>query len=129
MTIKAISEKVDRLFRFEIAPIQRVKAFWRFSEMSKRFRSALLAAPMLLVGWLAVLAATTLLTDAAPAHLVLFPTKAFLADLPPQTAIIAASAFTVSLGSEGEGAARSLYQQGAWLVLPAGLPGCAPRSD
>jgi hypothetical protein len=35
---KATSEKVDRLFRFEIAPIQRVKAFWRFSEMSKRFK-------------------------------------------------------------------------------------------
>lgn len=97
--------------------------------MPKRFRSTLLAVPMLLLGWLAVLAATTLLTDTAPAHLVLFPTKAFLANLPPQTAIIAASAFTISLGSESEGAARSLYQQGAWLVLPAGLPGCAPRSD
>jgi hypothetical protein len=92
-------------------------------------RSALLTVPMALLGWLVVLTATTLLTDAAPAHVVLFPTKAFLANLPPQTAIIAASAFTISLGSEGEGAARSLYQKGAWLVLPAGLPGCAPRSD
>jgi hypothetical protein len=36
----ATSEKVDRLFLFEIAPIQRVKAFWRFSEISKRFKQS-----------------------------------------------------------------------------------------
>lgn len=91
-------------------------------------RSALLAVPMALLGWVLVLTATTLLTDAAPAHLVLLPSKAFLANLPPETAIIAASTFAISLGSEGEGAAMSLYKQGAWLVLPAGLSGCAPIS-
>jgi hypothetical protein len=34
--VKAISEKVDRLFRFEIATDQSFRVFWCFNEKPKR---------------------------------------------------------------------------------------------
>ena len=80
------------------------------------------------LGWLALLAGVMATTDRAPAALVLFPDTAFLAALPPDSAIIAQSALSVTLaGTEPDLTAR-LYAAGARLVLPAGLQGCAPLS-
>ena len=84
------------------------------------------ALPLLLVGWMSILVIVALLTDAAPAYVVLLPSAALLNDLPDTTSIIAASSYSVTLASDQSGIARALYGSGAWLVLPAGLPGCLP---
>ena len=79
----------------------------------------------LLAGWLAVLAAVMLLSDAAPAALVFGPSADFVAALPADVAILSRGPFWITLVAEGDLAAR-LYAAGAWLVLPSGLSGCAP---
>lgn len=89
-------------------------------------RSLLIAVPLLLVSWIATLSIVALATDEAPAYVVLFPPQEFLSALPNGAAIMSASAFSVTLTSEDAGFARTLYQSGAMLVLPAGLPGCLP---
>lgn len=89
-------------------------------------RSVLLALPLLFLGWLSVLLTVAMLTDEAPAYVVIFPGKAFLRDLPEDASVIAVSRLTVTLTSDASGFARSLYGSGAWIVLPAGLPGCLP---
>ncbi|WP_370399138.1 hypothetical protein [Sulfitobacter sp. JB4-11] len=79
-----------------------------------------------LIGWLAVLAGVMVLSDRAPAALVVMPDATFLANLPEDVAITSRTMASVTLiGSEGDFAAR-LYQAGARLVLPSGLRGCAP---
>lgn len=77
-------------------------------------------------GWLSVLAVVALLSDAAPAHVVVFPRADLLARLEADTVLLAAGRFSITLASEQPGLARRLYRAGALLVLPAGLPGCLP---
>ncbi len=77
-------------------------------------------------GWIAVLAGAMVLTDAAPAALVMFPDPALLAALPDGVAITGKTAISVTLTSDGMGLTHLLYDAGALLVLPAGLLGCAP---
>ena len=89
-------------------------------------KSLACALPLLLVGWMSILIIVALLTDDAPAYVVLLPSAALLNDLPDTTSIIAASSYSVTLSSDQSGVARALYGSGAWLVLPAGLPGCLP---
>lgn len=89
-------------------------------------RSILIALPLLFLGWFSILVTVALLTDEAPAYVVLFPSDAFLSDLPDGVAIIAASSVSITFTSENRGFARSLYGSGAWIVLPAGLRGCLP---
>ncbi|MBO9395838.1 hypothetical protein J7400_04035 [Shimia sp. R9_2] len=91
-------------------------------------RSVLLSLVLLLFGWLGILGAVTLLTDDAPAALVVFPSQDFLERMPKDVAILSASPFSVTLASENAGLAIQLYQKGAWLVLPAGLQGCSRLS-
>ena len=81
---------------------------------------------VVLVGWLAVLAGVTLGTDRAPAALVMWPDRAFMAALPPDAAIVARSPVSVTLAGTAPEFAKRLYHAGALLVLPAGLQGCAP---
>lgn len=89
-------------------------------------RSLLLALPLLFLGWISVLLAVAVLTDEAPAYVVVFPGQKLMGGLPGDAAILAASRFSVTLTSEAPGFARALYASGAWIVLPAGLPGCLP---
>lgn len=89
-------------------------------------RALLLALPLLFLGWISVLLAVAVLTDEAPAYVVVFPGRALMQDLPGDAAILAASRFSVTLTSEAPGFARTLYASGARIVLPAGLPGCLP---
>ncbi|PSL19343.1 hypothetical protein [Shimia abyssi] len=89
-------------------------------------RALLLALPLLFLGWVSVLLSVAVLSDAAPALVVLFPSNAFLADLPANVAVLGSAPSTITLASETENFALSLYQSGARLVLPAGLPGCLP---
>lgn len=90
-------------------------------------RSVIGAVAALLSGWLVILLTVTVLTDAAPASVVLFPNDTLLGQLSQETAIISATPISVTLASEEADFALSLYQKGAWLVLPAGLRGCAKR--
>lgn len=89
-------------------------------------RRLVLALPVLGLGWLGVLVGVGLFSDAAPASVVVLPSRHFLATLPPDFAVIEQGARTITLTSEAPGAARRLYASGAFLVLPAGLPGCLP---
>lgn len=92
-------------------------------------RAIVLAAPLVLAGWVGVLAGVTLASNRAPAVLVPFPTVAFLAKLPPGTAILERNSFSVTLAHSEPGLAKMLYSAGARLVLPAGLQGCAPAES
>ena len=88
-------------------------------------RSALIALPFLIVGWLVTLAAVTVLADEAPAYVVLFPRAGFVESLPEGVSIIAANGFSITLAADRPALARTLYGQGALMVLPAGLSGCS----
>ena len=89
-------------------------------------KTLLIAIPLMLTAWFATLLVVALLTDDAPAYVVLFPGIGFMANLPSDVAVISASDISVTLASDKVGFAKSLYQQGAWIVLPAGLAGCLP---
>ena len=81
------------------------------------------------MGWLAVLAGVMVLSDAAPAALVMFPDPGLLNDLPDGVAIVSRNAVSVTLISEIDGFGAALYRAGAFVVLPAGLLGCAPLTS
>ncbi|MCK0141690.1 hypothetical protein [Aliiroseovarius sp. F20344] len=89
-------------------------------------RRFLVAIPLMFLGWISVLLAVALVTDEAPAYVVVFPSQSLLGNLASDTSVISRSHFTVSVSSEQSGFAKSLYKKGAWFVLPAGLAGCLP---
>ena len=78
----------------------------------------------LLAVWLGTLAGVMALDDSAPAALVLMPTQSFLNNLPADAAILSQNAISITLAADTPLPHR-LYDAGAWLVLPAGLSGCA----
>ena len=85
-----------------------------------------LALPFVLAGWLAVLVVVGLVSDAAPAYVVVLPRAGLLDALPEGSGLMAASSVTLTLSNPGDGLAREIWRHGALLVLPAGLPGCLP---
>lgn len=87
----------------------------------------LLALPLVFAGWIAVMAVVMRFSDAAPAAVVPWPTRAFLAELPTQAAIVDVNGLAVTFANR-TGLAADLYAAGAWIVLPAGLTGCLPLS-
>lgn len=87
---------------------------------------ALLALPLVALGWLGTLAAVALGTDAAPGYVALFPAPGLAGGLPEGAAILSVTPVSITLRNPGGGFARALYARGARLVLPAGLPGCLP---
>jgi hypothetical protein len=90
-------------------------------------RRVLLALPLLLGAWLAVLALAMRLGAPAPAALVVLPPEGFWARLPPSVALLDQGGLGVIVrsGDPGEpGLVPALYAAGARLVLPAGLAGC-----
>ena len=80
--------------------------------------------PLVLAGWIAVLAGTMLASDDAPAALVLLPSADFVARLPEGVAILSRNAFAITVAGPDEGLTHALYAAGGTLVLPAGLAGC-----
>lgn len=80
--------------------------------------------PLIAVGWLATLVIVGLVSDDAPAQIVLFPSANFMNNLPVNASILDHSDWRVVLQSESNGFAKALYQHGAKLVLPSGLDGC-----
>lgn len=87
---------------------------------------AALGIAALAAAWLGLLAGVMVLTDAAPAAFVPFPSPAFFDALPEGAAIVGSNGFSVTLASADPGFAAALYRAGAWIVLPAGLKGCSP---
>jgi hypothetical protein len=86
----------------------------------------LIAVPLVLAGWLAVLALVARLGGEAPALLVLFPPDGLIAALPAGVAVVDAGPVSLTLSGGGD-LAGQLYRLGAPLVLPAGLESCLPR--
>ncbi|MQY43038.1 hypothetical protein GG681_10335 [Epibacterium sp. SM1969] len=89
-------------------------------------RSLLIALPCLFFGWIAILLVVAVSTDDAPAYVVLFPPKGFVAALPETASILSLSDYSITVSANETGFARALYNRGALVVLPAGLPGCLP---
>lgn len=90
-------------------------------------KSTLVPITALCVGWLSLILAVTVLTDAAPALVVMFPDQDLFDRVSDETSIVSATAVSVTLVSDEESFALSLYKNGAWLVLPSGLRGCSQR--
>ena len=91
-------------------------------------RAVFMAAPFVLMGWIGVLTVVAFVSDEAPAYVVLFPSQILVENISESSSILAASVASVTLTSDEAGFARSLYRNGAWLVLPAGLAGCSPQA-
>lgn len=83
-------------------------------------RTVLYALPILAIAWLGLLAGVMVVTEQAPVALVIGPVV-----IPADAAIVADPWIGVSLQSDAPGFVADLYRSGAWLVLPAGLLGCA----
>lgn len=89
-------------------------------------RRLLPAIAAVLAGWVGVMAAVMLMSDAAPAAVVILPSRDLLARTPADVAIVSKTRWTVTLRSDAPGLGPALYRAGALLVLPAGLTGCLP---
>lgn len=96
--------------------------------MSTITKRIVLAVPIVLIAWIAIMAGVMRFSDTAPAAVVPFPGQALLAALPGDTGILGLNRFALTVASR-PGMARELYDQGAWLVLPAGLTGCLPLTN
>ncbi len=92
--------------------------------MSTITRRVVLAIPVVVLGWIAVMALVMRLSDVAPGAVVPFP-GTVMANLPEDAAILGLNPWAVTLANRA-GLTRDLYAAGAWLVLPAGLTGCLP---
>ncbi len=86
-------------------------------------RRALGGLALVAAGWIAVLAGVMVVSDKAPAALVILPSGTFLSDL-PDAAILSRTAVSVTIRDTGPWLAARAYRAGAVLVLPAGLTGC-----
>ena len=91
--------------------------------MTIRARHLLLGLPLLLLGWIAILALVLRLGGPAPAALVVLPTEGFLQALPPGVSVTSRNALGLTVRG-GPDLVAALYAAGAPLVLPAGLASC-----
>lgn len=90
-------------------------------------RRLIIALPLLLVAWLAILAIVLRAGGTAPAVFVPFPPDGLLASLSGNVAVTGASPVSLTLQSDMPDLVARVYEAGAWLVLPAGLEACIPR--
>ncbi len=91
--------------------------------MTIRPRHLLLGVPLLLLGWIAVLALVLRLGGPAPAALVVLPPEGFLRALPSEVSVTSRNALGLT-AKGGPDLVAELYAAGAPLVLPAGLAAC-----
>ena len=87
-------------------------------------RSLAITLPLVIAGWVTTLMTTGLLSDEAPAQLVLFPSAQLINSLPPETSIVDHGAWSITVTSKQSGFAKLLFERGAFFVLPSGLSGC-----
>ena len=81
-------------------------------------KGILVALLLIFIGWIRVMALVMLISDAAPAAVVVSPNQAFFDKLPEETAILASSPISVTLKYDAPAVGRTLYAAGAILVLP-----------
>jgi hypothetical protein len=81
-----------------------------------------------LFGWVSLQLGVMYFTDAAPGAMALFPTEGFISRLPANARIVDIGEFWITIASDEPALGKNLYAAGAWIVLPAGLPGCLPLS-
>lgn len=86
----------------------------------------LIAMPILLFGWIAVLAIVMRLGADAPGAFIPFPQETLLQGLPKDVAITNRSSISITVQGDGHDLTKRLYDAGAFIVLPAGLEGCIP---
>lgn len=91
--------------------------------MTIKLRPILLALPIILIVWIALLAGVMRASGQAPAALVILPPSGLLASLPDGVSITSIGRFSITLKGD-VGLVAALYKAGAPLVLPAGLTGC-----
>ena len=92
-------------------------------------RTWVLSFATVLICWIGVQALVMRFSDVAPGAVALFPASDFTTRLPAEVAIIGAGSYWIAVRHDGPDLGRSLYDAGAWLVLPAGLPGCLPLTS
>ncbi|MEO0751496.1 MAG: hypothetical protein AAFY25_06800 [Pseudomonadota bacterium] len=85
------------------------------------------ALPLLLLGWILVLAVVMRTGGEAPGAFVPWPSAAFISELPDDVSITSRSAISMTLRGDGADLTKRLYAAGAVLVLPAGLDACIPN--
>lgn len=95
--------------------------------MTTDFGRWLIAVPLVLAGWVGVLALVARMGGEAPALLVLFPPDGLIGGLPAGVAVVDAGPVSLTV-SGGADLATQLYRLGAPLVLPARLESCLPRA-
>jgi hypothetical protein len=77
-------------------------------------------------GWFTILVLITTFSDAAPGAIAIFPGHDFIEHLPEGASIFDFGKYWIGIRSNQPGLGLALYNAGAVLVLPAGLPGCLP---
>lgn len=87
----------------------------------------LAALPVVVLGWIGILALVMRLGGDAPAALVLLPPDHLIDSLPSGVAVVSRGPVSVTLRADSPGLVAALYGLGAPLVLPAGLTGCLPQ--
>jgi len=97
-----------------------------FTITRKRLVTSVSTLVVVLFAWIGLSAAVLLLTDKAPAALVVLPSGDFFAQMPDDASIISQSPYSITLSSKEPSFTNRLYEAGALLVLPAGLEGCLP---
>lgn len=95
--------------------------------MSTTTKRMILALPIVVFAWFAIMVGVMRFSDAAPAAVVPFPSQKFMAALPSDVAVLDLTSVSITLANRPD-LARLLYQSGAIVVLPAGLTGCLPLS-
>ena len=84
----------------------------------------IIAVVLVLVVWFSLQLSVMYFSDAAPGAVALFPSDGFISRLPEGAAIVDAGKNWIAISYDGANLGKTLYQAGAWIVLPAGLPGC-----
>ncbi|MGX9354009.1 hypothetical protein ACS3SW_02255 [Roseobacteraceae bacterium S113] len=91
-------------------------------------RTWIISVAMVLVSWISLQLGVMYFTDAAPGAVALFPSDGFISRLPADAAVVDIGNNWIAVRFGGANLGRKLYEAGAWIVLPAGLPGCLPLS-
>lgn len=89
-------------------------------------RGWVLCLAVVIIAWVGIQALVMRFSDVAPGAVALFYGTQFGANLPGDMAIVGAGPFWMAVHYDGPDLAKTLYGAGAFLVLPAGLPGCLP---
>lgn len=81
---------------------------------------------VVLFGWISLQLAVMYFADVAPGAVTLFPNEGFISRLPANTGILDIGNSWIMVAPDAPELGKKLYAAGAWIVLPAGLPGCLP---